>query len=105
MLLVLTQQFPVSINNGPPPKGHPTNLTTVGNIGINMGQHPSETLLKHCSPCSDKLRLFWGQKGVQLNIRKMFLMFCTFSVYVMAIFDSSIVPFEYNLVVETEHLL
>jgi hypothetical protein len=29
----------------------------------------------------DESRLFWGQRGVQLNIRKVFLMFCTLSVY------------------------
>jgi hypothetical protein len=35
------QQFPVCIKNGPPPEGHPAKLTTiVGNIGVNMGQHP-----------------------------------------------------------------
>jgi hypothetical protein len=27
------------------------------------------------------LRLFWGQEGVQLNIRKVFLMFCTLNVH------------------------
>ena len=34
------------------------------------------------SPCPDGLRLFWGHKFcVHLNIRKVFLMFCTLSVY------------------------
>ena len=41
------QQFPVCIKNGPPPKGHPANLT-VGSIGVNMGQHPCGTLSTPC---------------------------------------------------------
>ena len=41
------------------------------------------------SPCPDELRLFWGQRGgVQLNIRKVFLMFCTLCVLI-ATKDSS----------------
>ena len=39
-----THQFPMYIKNGPPSKGHPANLTTVGSIGVNMGQHPCKTL-------------------------------------------------------------
>ena len=50
---------------------------TVGSIGVNMGQHPCGTLL---TPCPNELRMFWGQKVEQLNIRKVFLMFCTLSV-------------------------
>ena len=34
-----------------------------------------------CSPCSDKLRLFRRQKGVQLNSWTVWLIFCTLSVY------------------------
>ena len=30
--------------------------------------------------CPDELRLFWGQKRVQLNIRKVLLMFCPLSI-------------------------
>ena len=33
-LVFHAQQFPVCIRNGPPPKGHPANLTTVGIIGV-----------------------------------------------------------------------
>ena len=55
--------------------------TTVGSIGVNMGQHPCGTLSTPCRVhVSDELRLFWGQKGMQLNTRKVFLMFCTLSV-------------------------
>jgi hypothetical protein len=42
------QQFLVCIKNGPPPKGHPANLTTMGSIGVNMGQHTSGTLSTPC---------------------------------------------------------
>ena len=42
------QQFPVCIKNGPPTIGHPANLTTVGSIGVNMGQHPCGTLSTPC---------------------------------------------------------
>jgi hypothetical protein len=48
--------------------------TIVRSIGVNMGQHPCGTL---STPCADVLRLFWGNKGVQHNIRKVFLMFCS----------------------------
>ena len=54
--------------------------TTVGSIGVNMGPHPCGMLSPPCSPWPDELRLFWGKKVVQLNIRKVFLMFCTFIV-------------------------
>ena len=57
---------------------------TVGSIGVNMGQHPCGTLSTPCSPRLEELRLFWGLKGeVLLNIRKVFLMFCTLSVYLL----------------------
>ena len=42
------QQFPVCIKNGPPHKGHAANLTTIGSIGVNMAQHPCETLSTPC---------------------------------------------------------
>jgi hypothetical protein len=56
--------------------------TTVGSIGVNMGQHPCGMLSTPSSPCSDELRLFLWQNGVQLNIRKVFLMFFLHSVYI-----------------------
>ena len=70
------QQFPVCIKNGPPPKGHPANLTqlweasesTWASIPVGCFRHLVESM-------SDELRLSWEQNGVQLNIRKMFLMF------------------------------
>ena len=51
-----SQHFPMYIKNGPPPKGHPANLTqlcealesTWASIGINMGQHPCVTLMTTC---------------------------------------------------------
>lgn len=43
------QQFPMYIKNGPPAKGHPANLTTVGSVGVNMGQHPRGALSTHLS--------------------------------------------------------
>jgi hypothetical protein len=45
-----------------------------------MGHHTCGMLSAPCSFCPDELRLFWGQNRVQLNIRKVFLMFCTLSV-------------------------
>jgi hypothetical protein len=42
--VVVAQQFPMCIKNRPPPKGQPENLTTVGSIGVNMGQNPCGTL-------------------------------------------------------------
>ena len=47
--------------------------TTVGSIGVNMRQHPCGTL---STPCREHARRI----GVQLNIRKVFLMFGILSV-------------------------
>ena len=49
---------------------------TVGSIRVNMGQHPCGTL----STPRRVHALFLEQKGVQLNIRKVFLMFCALNV-------------------------
>ena len=46
-------------------------MTTVESIGINMGQHPFGTL---STPCRIEAVLM-AKGGVQLNIRKVFLMF------------------------------
>ena len=54
-----------------------TSSQLMASIGVNMGQHPCEMLSTPCSPCPYELRLSWGQKGVQLNILKVFIMFCT----------------------------
>jgi hypothetical protein len=57
--------------------------TTVGCIGVNMGQHPCGTAFDTLkSPCPDELRLFWGQKRLHLNIRTVVLMFCTPRIYI-----------------------
>ena len=43
------QQFPVYIKNSPPPKGTSRQFdTTLGSIGVNMGQNPCGTLLPPC---------------------------------------------------------
>ena len=58
-----TQQFPMCIKNGPPPKGHPANLTRLWKaLETNLG-------------CSEGKR-----RGVQLNIRKVSIMSNTLSV-------------------------
>ena len=56
--------------------------TTVGSIGVSMGQHVCGILSIPLSPCPGQFRLFWMWKGVQLHIRKVCLMFGTvYSVY------------------------
>ena len=58
--------FPVCIKNGPPPKGHPANLTQLWEaLKSTWASIPVERF-----PCPDELRLFGGQKGEQLNIPK-----------------------------------
>jgi hypothetical protein len=48
-----------------------------------MGQHPCRTLSTPCRVHADELRQTKAcGGGVQLNIRKVFLMFAIFSVYV-----------------------
>ena len=39
-----TQQFPVCIKNGPPPKGHPANFSTAGTIPVERFGHLVETM-------------------------------------------------------------
>jgi hypothetical protein len=50
--------------------------TTVGSIGVNMGQHPRRTL---STPCRVHATTNWGcsEKRVQPNNRMVFIMFCT----------------------------
>ena len=44
------QQFPVCIKNGPPPKGHPANLTQLWEALENMGRHGGcNSILGRCS--------------------------------------------------------
>ena len=78
------QHFPVCIKNGPPPKGHQVNLTqrsTWASITVERFRHLVECRL---SPNWVQAQTYWGcsesKKGVQLNIRKVFLMWCTLSV-------------------------
>ena len=53
-----TQQFLMCIKNGPPPKGHPADMT-VWSISVNMGQHPCGSLSTPCRVhAQDELRLF-----------------------------------------------
>jgi hypothetical protein len=60
-------------------------------VGVKMGQHPCGMLLTPCRVhAQTELRLFWGQKGVEVDITKVFLMFCTLSTifwYDMTWFD------------------
>ena len=58
-----TQQFPVCIKNGPPLKGHPANLTTVGSIGVNIDQHPCGTLTTPCSVHVQRIEAVVRAKG------------------------------------------
>ena len=73
-----SQQFPLCIKNGLPPKRTSSQLD---NWGKHWSQHGPASLRNawHFVPCPDKLRLLRA-KGVQLNIRKVFLMFCPLSV-------------------------
>jgi hypothetical protein len=67
------QQFPVCITNGPPTKGYPS---TVGSIGVNMGQHPCGTLSTPCRVLAPtNLGYSEGKGGLGV-----FLMLCTLSV-------------------------
>ena len=76
------QQFPVCIKNGPPPKEHPANLTklwealqsTWANIPVERFWHLVESLPWVIDA------VLRAKGGVQLNIRKVFLMFCKLSV-------------------------
>ena len=80
---VFKQQFPVFIKNGPSPsKRHPANLTQLwealespwASIPVERFRHLEDSM-------PDELKLFWGQKWVQLNIRKVFQMVCVLGVY------------------------
>ena len=60
--------------------------TTVWSIGVKMGHHPCGT---RSTPCRVHALTNWGfsegKRGVQLNIRKVFLMFGILSVYLITI--------------------
>ena len=64
-------QFPMLIKSGPPPKGHPANLTQLWEALESIwASIPVECF------CPDELRLFLRAKGgLQLNIRKVVLTF------------------------------
>ena len=60
--------------------------TTVGSIGVNMVQHPYGMLLTpYRVHTPTKRGCSEGKRGVKLNTRKVFLMFCTLSVHEYAI--------------------
>ena len=66
------------IKNGPTPKGHPSSLRQLWEaLESTWASFPVECFWHLVEFKPDKSRLFWGQK---LNIRKLFLMFCTLSV-------------------------
>ena len=80
------QQFPACIKNGPTPKGCPANLTQLWEaLESTWASVPVNAFDILYSPCPEELRLFGGKKSVQLNIRKVFLMFSTLSVNSMVI--------------------
>ena len=58
------QQFLVCIKNATPPKGHPANWTTVGSIGVNMGQHPRGRLSTPCRVRAPMNLVYSKGKGV-----------------------------------------
>ena len=71
------QQFPVCIKNGPPPKGHPDNLTQ-------LWEALESTWFWHLVESMTWIEAVLRAKaGVQLNIRKVFLMFGILSVYLL----------------------
>ena len=77
------QQLLVYIKNGPLHKGHPVNLTQLWvALESTWASIPVERLRYLVeSNAPTKSKLFWGLKGVQHNSRKVFLMFCTLSVF------------------------
>jgi hypothetical protein len=59
-----TQQFSACMKNGPPPKGHPANLTQLWKaLESTWVSIPVQRFLTLWSPCPDELTLFGGQKG------------------------------------------
>ena len=76
------QRFPMCIKSGPPSKGHPANLTqlwealetTWASIPVERFWHLVESM-----PWGIEAVLRAKGEGVQLNIRKVFLMFSIFS--------------------------
>ena len=77
------QLLPVSIKNGSPPKGHPANLTqlwealesTWASIPVERFRHLVESIPRQIEAVPRAKR-----ERVQLNIRKVFLMFIILSV-------------------------
>jgi hypothetical protein len=72
-----TQKFCVCIKNGPPPKGHPANLTQLWEalesiwviIPVERFRHLVESMPRRI------VAVLRAKRGMQLNIRKVFLMF------------------------------
>ena len=64
------QQFPVYIKNDPPPKEHPANLSQLWEaLESAWASIYVERFRQLVESSPNKLKLFLGQKGVQLNIR------------------------------------
>ena len=71
-----TQQFPVCIENGPPPKGHPANLTQLWEaLETTCASIPGERFRQIAEFMPRRIEAVLRANGVQLNIRKVFLMF------------------------------
>ena len=87
-LLGFSTQFPVGIKNGPPPKGHPANLTQLWEALESTWASSPVECFRH--PVVHARVIETVAKGVQLNIRMVFLMFCTLSVWLAKLWLRSI---------------
>jgi hypothetical protein len=72
-----SSQTPECIENGPPPKGHLANLTELWEA------RPNESAAQRIDA------VLRAKSGVQLNIRKVFLMFGILSVFLTIKFEES----------------
>ena len=76
------QQFTVCIKNGPPLKGHPANLTQLWEaLESTWASIPWERFRYLVESIPTQFEAVLRAKGVQLNIRTVFLMFCMLNVY------------------------
>ena len=76
-----TQQFPVCIINGPPPKGHPANLTQLWDALESTWASITVESWRLVESMTWWIQAVLSAKGrVQLNINQVFLMFCPLNV-------------------------
>jgi hypothetical protein len=70
------------IMNGPPTKGHPANLTQLWEaLASTRASIPMESFRHLVESMPRRIEVVPRAQWVQLNIRKVFLMFCTLSVF------------------------